>query len=294
MEYGRLAYDAAVNGEGTRFGVSYSALHYRLGDSLSVLDAHGTADVASLWAKQPIVRSADVNLYGQIQYDHLKLDDHIDASEIITDRHLNDFTASVIGDSRDAWLSGGVNSWSASLTSGQVGFDNGAARLADAATVRTDGSYLKWNVGLSRIQNISPADTLYFAVSGQWANSNLDSSQKLQAGGPATVRAYDVSAIAGDTGYEETIEFRHLLTAAWYGQWQPVVFLDSAQVTINKNPIVPGNNKGTLSGAGVGLNWIGPQAWSAKISVAAPFGAAPVLVQDTSSVRVWVEFSKGF
>jgi hemolysin activation/secretion protein len=294
MDYGRLAYDAAVTGEGTRVGVSYSALHYKLGDPLSALDAHGTAEVASVWAKQPIVRSTELNLYGQIQYDHLKLDDHIDATAIITDRHLNNFTASVIGDAHDVWLSGGVTSWTASLTSGQLGFDNDTAQSADAATLRTDGHFLKWNAALYRLQNIGAANTLYVAVSGQWANSNLDSSQTVIAGGPYTVRAYDLSAISGDTGYQETVEFRHLLAAAWLGRWQTLAFFDSAQVTINKNPTLPGLNKTTLSGAGVGLNWIGPQAWSAKIYVATPIGSAPALVQDSSSVRLWVEFSKGF
>jgi hemolysin activation/secretion protein len=294
MEYGRLAYDAALTGTGTRVGVSYSALHYKLGDPLSALEAHGTATVASLWAKRPIVRSTDVNLYGQIQYDYLKLDDHIEASALITDRHLNDFTASVSGDSRDAWLTGGVISWTASLTSGEVGFDNDAARLADVATVRTDGRYTKWNAALYRLQNIGPANTLYLTVSGQWANSNLDSSQKVLAGGPYTVRAYDMSAIAGDTGYQESVELRHLLAAAWHGRWQTLVFIDSAQVTINKNATVSGKNSATLSGAGVGLNWIGPQAWSVKTYLATPFGPTPVLVEDPSSVRLWVEFSKGF
>jgi hemolysin activation/secretion protein len=294
MEYVRFAYDAALTGQGTRVGVSYSALHYRLGDPLSALDAHGTAEVASLWGKQPILRSTNVDLYGQIQFDHLKLDDHIDASAIVTDRHLNDLTASVIGNSRDVWFTGGTTSWTASLTSGQLGFDNSATRSADAATVRTNGSYIKWNAALYRLQSIDPADTLYLAVSGQWANSNLDSSQKMNAGGPYTVRAYDLSAIAGDTGYQETVEFRHLLAAAWHGRWQALVFLDSAQLTINKNPIVPGKNSATLSGAGVGLNWIGPRAWSAEVYVATPFGSAPVLAQDSSSARLWVEFSKGF
>ena len=294
MDYGRLSYDAALTGEGTRVGVSYSALHYKLGAPLSALGAHGTAEVGSVWAKQPIVRSTDVNLYGQIQYDHLKLDDHIDASAITTDRHLNNFTASVNGDSHDRWLSGGVTSWTASLTSGQVGFDNDTAELADAATVHTEGHFLKWNAALYRLQNIGQADTVYVAVSGQWANSNLDSSQKELAGGPYTVRAYDLSAISGDTGYQETVEFRHLLDGAWQGRWQALAFFDSAQVTINKNPALPGVNKTTLSGVGLGMNWIGPQAWNAKIYVATPIGSAPALVQDASSVRLWVELSKGF
>jgi hemolysin activation/secretion protein len=294
MKYGRLGYDAVLNGEGTRIGVAYSALSYKLGNPLSALEAHGTAEVASGWAKQPLIRTADVNVYGQLQYDNLKLDDHIDASAIKTDRHVNEGTASLLGDARDAWLTGGVTSWTASLTSGELGFDNGAAQRADGATARTEGHYMKWNAALYRLQNIGAANSLYLDVSGQWANSNLDSSQKVQAGGPYTVRAYDMAAIAGDTGYQETVEFRHVLAAAWQGRWQTLVFLDSAQVTINKNSTVPGKNTATLSGAGVGLNWIGPYAWSAKTYLATPLGSAPTLVADSSSVRLWVEFSKGF
>jgi hemolysin activation/secretion protein len=294
MMYGRLAYDAALNGEGTRVGVAYSALYYKLGNPLSALEAHGTAEVASLWIKQPLVRSADVNVYGQLQYDNLKLDDHIDATAIKTDRHLNNGTASLLGDTRDAWLTGGVTSWTASITTGQLGFDNGAAQLADAATVRAEGHFFKWNAALYRLQNIGAANSLYLVAAGQWANANLDSSQKLLAGGPYTVRAYDMGAIAGDTGYQETVEFRHLLAARWQGQWQTLAFLDSAQVTINKDPGLPGRNTATLSGAGVGLNWIGPCVWTAKTYVATRLGAAPALVADSSSVRLWVEVSKGF
>ena len=294
MYYGRLAYDAVLNGVGTRVGADYSALKYKLGSPLSALEAHGTAEVASLWVKQPWVRSAAVNVYLQFQYDNLKLDDHIDATAIRTDRHLNDGTASLLGDVRDAWLTGGVNSWDVSVTTGQLGFDNASAQVADSATVRTEGHYLKWNAAFYRLQNLSATNSLYLVLSSQWANANLDSSQKVLAGGPFTVRAYDTDAIAGDTGYQETIEFRHLLAATWNGEWQTLAFLDAAQVTVNKNPIVPGKNKATLSGVGIGLNWIGPSAWSAKTYLATPFGSAPALVADTSSIRLWVEISKGF
>lgn len=293
MNYGRLAYQSVLNAQGAVAGASYSGLTYHLGERLTALDAHGTAEVASLWAKQPIQRSATVNLYGQIQYDYQKLDDHVDANAVTTDRHLNSFTASLTGDARDAWLGGGVTSWSASLSAGRLGFDDEAALSADAAGARTDGRYLKWNAALYRLQELSAANTLYIAVSGQWANSNLDSSQKGIAGGPYTVRAYDMGAIAGDAGYQETVEFRHLLASAWYGQWQAIAFIDSAQVTINESATGAERNTASLSGAGLGVNWAGPDAWSARTSVATPFGAGPVQIQDHSSVRLWVEFSKG-
>lgn len=270
MNYGRLAYEALLNGQGTRMGGSYSALHYILGGPLASLNAHGTAQVASLWAKHPLVRSRDVNLYGQIQYDRLQLRDHIDASAIQTDRHLDNWTA------------------------GRVGFDDGAAQLADAATAKTQGRFSKWNANLARLQSLSPQNTLYLVFSGQWANSNLDSSQKMTVGGPYTVRAYDMGAVSGDTGYLGTAEFRHDLGSAWDGQWQAVAFIDSAHVTVNKTVWVAGTNSATLSGAGVGLNWAGPNQWGARAYIAAPIGSTPALVGTTYSARAWVEIGRGF
>lgn len=294
LNYGRIAYESLLNGRGTRMGGAYSALRYALGDTLASLDAHGTAQVASLWAKQPLVRSRDVNLYGQIQYDRLKLRDHIDASVIRTDRHLDNWTASLASDARDTLLSGAVTAWNLGWTTGRVGFDDAAAQSTDAGSVKTQGSFSKWNANLARLQSLSPKDGLYLAFSGQWASTNLDPSQKMTAGGPYTVRAYDMGAVSGDTGYLGTIEFRHNLGTAWQGQWQAVAFVDSAHVTVNKNTWVAGTNSATLSGAGVGLNWAGADQWTARAYIATPIGSTPVLVGTTYSTRAWVEVSKRF
>ena len=294
MNYGRIAYESLLNGRGTRLGGAYSALRYTLGEPLASLNANGTARVQSLWAKHPLVRSRDVNLYGQIQYDRLQLRDHVDASAIRTDRHLGNWTASLAGDARDAFLSDAVSSWNVGWTSGRVGFDDAAAQLADAGSAKTQGSFSKLNVILARLQTLSPSNGLYLAFSGQWANTNLDSSQKMTAGGPYTVRAYDTGVVSGDTGVLATIELRHNLGVGWGGQWQAVAFADSARVTINKNPWVAGTNSATLSGAGLGLNWTGADQWSARAYIAKPIGSRPVLVAGTASARAWVELRKGF
>lgn len=75
------------------------------------------------------MRTPAINLYGQLQYDHKQLDDAIGASDLHTDRHLDNGTASVAGDVRDGLLSGGVDIWSLDWTSGRVGFDDASARL---------------------------------------------------------------------------------------------------------------------------------------------------------------------
>ncbi len=294
MNYGRIAYESLLTGQGTRLGGAYSALRYALGGPLAALNANGTAQVASLWAKHPLVRSRDVNLYGQIQHDWLQLRDHINAGAIRTDRSLANWTVSLAGDARDTFLSSAVSAWNVGWTAGRVGFDDAAAQLADAGGARTQGSFSKWNASLARLHSLSPKNGLYFALSGQWANTNLDPSQKMTAGGPYTVRAYDTGAVSGDTGVLGSIELRHSLGAAWGGQWEAVAFVDSARVTVNKNTLVAGTNSATLSGAGLGLNWTGPDQWSARTHIATRIGSTPVLVADTASTRAWVQIGKGF
>ncbi|MES2535017.1 MAG: ShlB/FhaC/HecB family hemolysin secretion/activation protein [Pseudomonadota bacterium] len=294
MNYGRMTYETLLNGRGTRVGGAYSALHYVLGDTLASLNAHGTAKVASLWVKHPLVRSRDLNLYGHIQHDRLQLRDHIDTGALETDRSLKNWTASLAGDSRDLFLSGAVNAWNVSWTSGHVGFDNRAAQVADAGTAKTQGSFSKWNANFARLQTLSPKNGLYLALSGQWTGDNLDASQKMTAGGPYTVRAYDMGVISGDSGYLATIELRHDLVSGWHGSWQAVAFVDSARVTVNTTPWVAGVNSATLSGAGVGINWTGPYLWSARAYIARPIGAVPVLLAGTESTRAWIEIGKRF
>lgn len=294
MNYARITYESLLNGQGTRMGGSYSALHYILGEPIASLNAHGTAQVESLWAKHPLVRSRDANLYGQIQYDGLQLRDHIDASAIKNDRNLSNWTVILAGDGRDGLLAGAASAWNLGWTAGQVNFGDAAAQLADAATANTQGGFSKWNVNLARLQGLGPKNTLYLAFAGQWANGNLDPSQKMPAGGPYTVRAYDMGAIAGDSGYLGIAEFRHVLGMAWQGQWQAVAFVDSAHVTVNKHVWVAGENSARLNGVGVGLNWAGPNRWSARAYVATPIGSIPALVASTASTRAWVEIGKGF
>jgi hemolysin activation/secretion protein len=294
MDYASLAYEAQLNGAGTRVGGSYSALRYILGDTLRALDGRGSAEVESVWLRHPLLRTPAFNLYGQLQYDHKQLDDAIRASDLHTDRHLDDGSASVSGDLRDALLSGGVNTWSLGWTLGRVGFDDVNAQLDDARSADTRGRFSLWSASASRLQRLGTADALYLAISGQWSNANLDPAEKMVAGGAYTVRAYDMGVLSADTGILASIEWRHELGVLWYGRLQAVGFADSQHVTINHSVWAAGPNGATLSGAGLGLNGSWPHQWTAKAYVAAPLGSTPVLIGSNDSVRVWLAINKGF
>jgi hemolysin activation/secretion protein len=294
MDYASLSYETLMTGEGTRLGGSYSALRYILGDTLAPLDGHGSAEIESLWVKQPFMRTPVMNIYGQIQFDHKQLDDAIGASDLHTDRHLDNGTASVTGDLLDTILSGGINTWSVAWTTGRVGFDDADAQLADATSADTRGRFSQWNASVTRLQHVGATDALYVALSVQWSNANLDPAQKMVIGGVYTVRAYDMDVLSADTGILASAEWRHELGVLWYGHLQVVGFVDSEHVTINHTVWVSGPNSATLSGVGTGLNWSWSGQWNAKASIAVPLGSTAALIGASNSARVWLALSKGF
>lgn len=294
MNYARLGYDVLVSGAGTRAGAAYSYVHYKLSGEFSQLGAHGTAGVASAWIKQPFIRAREANLYAQLEYDGKRLRDRIDVTDTRTDRHLDDWIATLNGDLRDDLLGGGQTAWSLGWTRGHTGFDDAAAAGADALAARTRGNFSKWNANLSRNQSLGPRDLLVLTAGAQWANANLDSAEKITVGGPFTVRAYDVGAVSGDTGYVGSAELRHDLGAFAAGRWLVSAFIDGARVKVNRHPWTTAENTMSLSGAGLGLAWDGPDAWHANLAVATRIGGVPAAVPSPSSVRGWAIVSKGF
>jgi hemolysin activation/secretion protein len=295
MDYGRISYEALVSGRGTRLGGAFSALNYKLGPPLASLSANGSAQVQSLWVRHPLLRSRPVQVYAQVQYDHLQLRDRIDVSATRTDRQLDNLSITLSGQSRNTFSPNSVNAFSVGLTAGQVGYDNAAALASDAANAKTQGRFSKLQLKLTHLQTLTARNGLYLSVDGQWASTNLDASQKMGTGGPHTVRGYDTGTLSGDEGTVVTAEWRYQLGNAMGGQWQGVVFADSARVTVNKNTLNSGTtNTATLSGAGIGLKWVGNNNWSASAHIAQPIGSKPELVTSRDATRTWVELKRGF
>jgi hemolysin activation/secretion protein len=297
MNYGRIAYDTLLDGAGTRAGGSYSDLSYKLGDTLEALNGHGNAQVASLWIKRPLLRSANRNVSAQLQYDRLQLRDHIDVSAIKNERHLDNWNLNLSGDQRNAWAANSIFNWTLGWSAGRVSFDDVTARTIDAATLGTQGGYSKLSLSLNHLQSLSQNLTLSLAASGQWANANLDSSQKMSIGGAYTVRAYDMGVVSGDMGYLFNAELRRHMGTLLGGQWQAIGFIDTAHVTINQQPgpaQKAASNEVRLSGAGIGASWAGNNQWAAKLTLAAPLGSTPALVGHNNSARLWAEISKNF
>lgn len=162
---------------------------------------------------------------------------------------------------------------------------------------QASGRLGQYDFSISRLQQLNPTNALYFGFSGQWSNTNLDTSQQFYLGGPTTVRGYDVGAVAGAQGNLATIEFRHDLTIPLLpGAWQLSLFADSGHVQEFKTTFAPGPNSGRVTGAGVGMHWSAPDNWAVSLSVATPIGSTPALVGPdvNTSTRACFQIQKGF
>lgn len=291
LTYGRLAYETMVSGQGTRVGASYSALTYRLGGIFARLGESGSAEVQSLWTRHPLVRSRNLNLYGQLQYDRLRTRSRGEQSGLEFDRSLDNWTFSLAGDARDALFVGSMTQWKVGVTQGHAGPNEAAL---PGSSTELSGNFSRMNADLAHLTGLSSKNSLYLAYAGQWASANLVASQKMSIGGPYTVRAYGMGALSGDIAHLLSVELRHELGQALQGQWQVIAFVDSAYVQLNKSTSSSDLNSTTLSGGGFGLNWNGLRYWSVRALVAKPLGSPSALVGDNKSYRGWIELHRRF
>jgi hemolysin activation/secretion protein len=294
MTYGRMDYRYLLNGQGTTLGAMISGLDYHLGNDLSDLQSHGSAFVGGVLLAQPLIRNTRGNLYGQVEYDFRRLNDNIDIIGLQNDRHTNSVTTTLAGDQLD---SAGVTNLRLAMTYGVLAANNWQTDFIDQLGADTAGHYVKLALSVSRLQQFTRSDALYFGFSGQTASKNLDTSEQFYLGGPDSVRGYDVGVLSGSRGYLATVEYRH--DAAFQnipGIWQFSVFVDTGWIQQYKNTFVPGPNTGQLSSAGFGVQWNGPYKLLLSASVAFPFGRTPEILSANAntSVHCWVQLRKAF
>lgn len=295
LKYARISYQATV-GRG-QVGVAYSHLDYELGKEFAGLGAHGNAQVASIYGRYPVLRSRDDNVYVQLAFDARRFDDRVDAVPAATERASRVLMASVFGDHRDDFGDGGVSTYFATWSSGRLDIRTPAARAMDAATARTDGHFNKLSFGAARTQRISGPFSLHAGASGQMASKNLDVSEKMSLGGMNGVRAFPEGEAYGDEGYLLTLEARMdlpPLPPGMPGTMQLVAFADTGTVRTNRQPWTAGDNRRTLSGAGVGLNWGDPGNFLLRAFYARKLGSETALSAPDASGRIWVQAIKYF
>jgi hemolysin activation/secretion protein len=196
------------------------------------------------------------------------------------------------GDSRDQLGGGGVNGFALTYSSGHLNMESADA-VSNDANAQTAGSYSKTNLSLNRVQAIDSRVNLYLSFNGQLANKNLDSSEKLQIGGPTGVRAYPVGEAPSDEGYIFTGELRWNMPTL---SFQLAAFYDNGKAIMNKNPWAgAGVNHRILAGAGLGFIWNRANDFSIRLDYAWKITTSDPTTSDTDkSGRLWLQGVKYF
>ena len=295
LKYARASYQLQV-GRAT-VGAAYSRLDYKLGKEFDSLDARGTAKIAGVYASYPLIRSRDSNLYAQLSYDDKTFQDKVQVASIVNNKKVRAATIGLIGDHRDNLGGGGMNNYALALTSGDLDIQTADVRAFDALTARSNGGYRKLAFSATRLQSVSDSVSLYAAINGQLASKNLDVSERMELGGVNGVRAYPEGEAYADQGYVLNLEARLRLpplTASMPGQMQLIGFVDTGTVSLNKNQWAAGDNKRTLSGAGIGLSWADNNTFVVRTYYAHKLGGAVATSAPDKGGRFWIQAVKYF
>jgi hemolysin activation/secretion protein len=295
LNYARAAYQMQF--AKATAGVAYSWLEYELDKEFKVLDAHGDAKIASIYGSYPLIRSRNNNLYADLLYENKILQDRIDAISMVTDKKVNALTAALRGNYLDNLGGGGLNSYSVAATFGDLNIQTPAAYAVDESTARSNGHYNKLALSANRLQRVTNTVSLYAGFNGQLASKNLDNSEKMGLGGMNAVRAYPEGEAYGDQGYVLTVEVRRDLPKFYDqipGQMQLVGFIDTGRVNTDKTTWTNEDNTRTLSGAGVGINWMDYNNFAMKLAYAHKLGSEKAISAPDKSGRFWVQLVKYF
>jgi len=297
--YLRGAYSLPLGGDGARVGVNASAMRYHLvGADFEALDARGTAQTLGATASYPLRRSAAGNIGATLAFDSRAYRNR--AGGIETSRKRADTLALTLngdagGDPGGYWL------WSLALAAGRLDLSgNGGSEAADAAGPRAQGRFVKLNASLARLQRLTHTTALWFSVTGQASNRNLDSSEKFSLGGAYGVRAYPSLEASGDSGWFASAELRRSL----HPDWQAVLFCDHGAVQLDHsgyNGAASPNTYG-LTGCGVALNGALPGGIGVRAALARRLHSNPAANAATGNdadgthrlTRLWLSAVKSF
>jgi hemolysin activation/secretion protein len=308
--YGRLAYAVPVGVQGWRASLYASQMYYHLTGSFAALQASGSSQSWGGTLSAPLIRQPEHNLSGQLSAERKRFNNlalaNTAASEAstVSSYRLDALRAGLSGNWLESWSMPAQSTASAQVSWGEVNLSQSPNMAADASGARTDGSFRKVNVNYNREQSLNGKTSWYLQGSAQWANRNLDSSEKLYLGGASGVRAYPSNEAGGSSGSTFTTGLRYRLDAALtlnaFVDWGRIhIYRHNADVTGNE---LSTNNTQRLQGRGLSLSWRIPQGHELSATWSRRHGNNPAANPSTGadsdgthiSNRLWLSAALNF
>lgn len=283
-DFVRLSYKLPVGSSGLQVGVNGSAMHYRVtSPEFAESKLSGQSQNVGLQAQYPLMRNKTSKLNLSLELDQKYFKNKGDEEgEVVTtsDYKLQVAALSLSGDLTDGWLAGAQNNASLNLGVGRVDMDGSRQQHAesDRLGANTQGGYVRLRWNLSRNQFLTDSISLNLSGSGQFANNNLDPSERFYLGGVNGVRAYPTSEGAGANGVLWVAELfkyfpNNFSLSAFVDHGRVKQFVDNQNLA--NTAVLAENNAYSLKGYGASLAWQGPYRTNVKATYAHRIGHNP-------------------
>ena len=256
LEYQKYSYSLPVGSAGVRAGINTSSMQYKVvASEFQNLNAKGPSSTQGVEFTIPWVRENFDSVSLQLAYDQKKFKN--EAADMVLSQYTgNAFTAYFEANHNDGL--GGETSASAQAVRGTIDLSSSTVshQTTDATTTQTEGKYSKLRIALTHKQTIDSKNAWVVSTQSQWANKNLDGSERFYLGGMQGVRAYPTNEAGGSLGQLVSMEWQRNIHIDAQ-PWTAAGFYDVGGVTVNKNnnfTKAASPNQYSLSGAGV---WLG-------------------------------------
>ncbi len=276
-DYARLAYSMPVGVEGWRMGVNASIMKYEVIEGeKGVVGAVGKAVTQGLEWLYPLIRSDNSSSTVALTADLKEFKNTSAQNILMSDYQSKTVAAQVSGFYRDLNPGGGTGTYSLQLSHGELILDGSAdmQKNMDRTGAQTDGPFNKLKVSGTWQQAITPHTSAFVSYTGQLADKNLDSSEKMQLGGMNGVRAYPTGEGSGTDGQLIQLEMRHItdsgVTLTGFYDWGMVWQFHDTQF-----PGAPKNNDLIYKGFGASVGYTTSSGLTLKATWARKDGENP-------------------
>lgn len=210
------------------------------------------------------------------------------------DERLTVFGLSLLGDNIDKRFNG--------LNGFNIGYYRGFNSTIGSQGDGDDpqGEFEKWQLTLQRLQSLGSANRLRLRLAGQFTNDTLSSLEKVNLGGPYSVRAFALGIASGERSKFASLEWNTdwfpFASSAAYGEYTWREILDvSLFVDYGKVTSVASDNAEEGAGAGLAISASDPERrWRAELSAAVPFQDEDQFEGELDDEQVWFSLSGFF
>ncbi|WP_448391320.1 heme/hemopexin-binding protein HxuB [Haemophilus influenzae] len=292
LKNARIDYSSLIDGYSTRFGVTANYLDYKLGGNFKSLQSQGHSHTLGAYLLHPTIRTPNFRLSTKVSFNHQNLTDKQQAVSVKQKRKINSLTAGIDG----SWnlIKDGTTYFSLSTLFGNLANQTSEQKHNAAEDFQPKSHFTVYNYHLSHEQILPKSFAFNIGINGQFADKNLESSQKMLLGGLSGVRGHQAGAASVDEGHLIQTEFKHYLPVFSQSVLVSSLFYDYGLGKYYKNSqslaqSVKNNVKLQSVGAGLSLSDAG--SYAINVSVAKPLDNN---IDNADKHQLWLSMIKTF